>query len=147
MMRRHKLCGMLVVVALLALPGLTFADTVTISLASFGTAADAKQTNSMGDAVQVAPNASWAAALPGSSWVSYASTGDTSAAGFFVVPNNTSMDFYNTFTLAGTPTGATLTVTQSVNLSKCFRESEEFKVSARSQDNISKAQRLWVEER
>lgn len=111
MNHKYKLSGLLLVVALLALPGLTFADTVTISLTSLGTAVDASQTNITGNpTIAIAPNQNWATALPGSSWVSFGPTGDTSASGFFVVPNNTSVDFYDTFDLPGTPTGGTLSV-------------------------------------
>jgi hypothetical protein len=83
------------------------ADTI---VASAGTAADSGQYNSDGATIAIAPNSAWATALPGSSWVSFGSTGDTSAPGFFVVPNGTIVDFYDTFTVPGTPTGGTLTV-------------------------------------
>ena len=86
------------------------ADSVTISLASAGTAADSGQSNSDGNTIAIAPNVTWAAALPGSSWVSFGLTGDPSAPGFFVVPNGTVVSFFDTFTLPGVATGGTLTV-------------------------------------
>jgi hypothetical protein len=86
------------------------ADSVTIGLASAGTAADSGQFNSDGNTIAIAPNAAWAAALPGSSWVSFGLTGDTSAPGFFVVPNGTVVSFLDTFTVPGVATGGTLTV-------------------------------------
>jgi hypothetical protein len=86
------------------------ADTVNISLSSAGTAADSGQSNSLGDTIAIAPNAAWAAALPGSSWVSFGLTGATSAPGFFVVPNGTVVSFFDVFTVPGVATGGTLTV-------------------------------------
>lgn len=86
------------------------ADTIDISLASVGSAADSGQFNSTGDTIAIAPNAAWATALPGSSWVSFGSTGDTSAPGFFVVPNGTVISFFDVFTVAGVATGGTLSV-------------------------------------
>jgi hypothetical protein len=85
------------------------ADSV-ISLASTSTLIDSGQYNSSGNTIAIAPNAAWAAALPGSSWVSFASTGDTAAPGFFVVPNGTVVSFFDVFTLPGIATSGTLTV-------------------------------------
>jgi len=79
-------------------------------LASVGTATDAGQTNFDGATVAIAPNSLWAAALPGSSWVSFGSTGSTTAAGFFVVPNGTIVNFFDIFNLSGTPTGGSISV-------------------------------------
>jgi hypothetical protein len=81
-----------------------------ITLASVGTAADAGQTNSNGATIAIAPNSLWAAALPGSSWVSYASTGSTTAAGFLVVANGTVVNFSDVFNVSGTPTGGSISV-------------------------------------
>ena len=86
------------------------ADGVNIDLASAGSAADSGQSNSNGATIAIAPNALWSAALPGSSWVSFGSTGDTSATGFFVVPNGTVVDFFEVFDVPGVATGGTLTV-------------------------------------
>lgn len=56
------------------------------------------------------PNGSWAGPLAGSNWVSFASTGSTSAPGFVTVPNGTAVTFTATFTLTGTVTSAILNV-------------------------------------
>ena len=85
------------------------ADSI-VSLASVGTAADAGQSNSNGATIAIAPNAAWASALPGSSWVSFAMTGNVSAPGFFVVANGTSVSFFDVFNVSGTPTEGSLDV-------------------------------------
>jgi hypothetical protein len=81
-----------------------------ISLASLGTSADSGESNSMGATIAISPNTSWATALTGSSWVSFANTGNTSAPGFVTVANGTVVSFFDTFNIAGTPTGGTITV-------------------------------------
>ena len=81
----------------------------TITFASTGTSADAGQTNSMGATVTVTPDSAWLSALPGSSWVSFAATSDSSA-GFVAVPNGTVVNFFDTFNLPGTPTSGSITV-------------------------------------
>jgi hypothetical protein len=55
-------------------------------------------------------NAAWAAPLPGSSWISYTTTGDTSNSNFYTVPNGTAVTFAQTFTLNGTISSAFLDV-------------------------------------
>ncbi len=68
-------------------------------------------TNSSSSATQViSPNPAWAGPLAGSSWISFANTGDPSVPGFIVVPNGTAVTFTDTFNLTGTITGATLDV-------------------------------------
>ena len=68
-------------------------------------------TNNSGSATQnIVGNAAWAGPLPGSSWVSFANTGDTSNPGFIVVPNGTAVTFSETFNLSGTVTSANLNV-------------------------------------
>ncbi len=68
-------------------------------------------TNNSGSATQViAPNPAWAGPLAGSSWISFANTGDPSVPGFTVVPNGTAVTFTDTFNLVGTITGANLDV-------------------------------------
>jgi hypothetical protein len=68
-------------------------------------------TNSSGSATQaISGNPAWAAALAGSSWVSFANTGDPSAPGFTVLPNGTAVTFSDTFNLTGTITNANLNV-------------------------------------
>jgi len=60
----------------------------------------ASTSNNSGSATQViAPNPQWAAALPGSSWISNAPTGDPSGAGYVVVPDGTAYTFTETFNL------------------------------------------------
>ena len=85
------------------------ADSI-VSLASVGTAADSGQSNSNGATIAIAPNAAWANALPGSAWVSFGSTGDTSAAGFVATPNGTIVSFFDVFNIPATATGGSLTV-------------------------------------
>ena len=69
------------------------ADTVALS-SSVTTA------NNSGSATQViAPNPHWAAAIAGSSWISYAPTGDPSGPGYTVVPNGTAVTFSQAFNL------------------------------------------------
>ena len=94
-----------------------------ITLASLGTAADAGETNnaltSGGVTVVIPQHPAWAAALAGSSWVSYANpngvaggqTGDPGGLNYVVVPNNTLVTFTDTFTLTGgAPISGSLTV-------------------------------------
>lgn len=68
-------------------------------------------TNNSGSATQnIMGNAAWAGPLAGSSWVSFANTGNTSNPGFVVVPNGTAVTFSETFNLSGTVTSANLNV-------------------------------------
>jgi hypothetical protein len=68
-------------------------------------------TNSSGSATQViSANPGWAAALPGSNWISFTNTGNPSSAGFTVLPNGKAVTFTQTFNLSGTITGANLDV-------------------------------------
>jgi hypothetical protein len=68
-------------------------------------------TNSSSSATQViSGNPAWAAPLAGSSWISFANTGDPSSPGFTVVPNGTAVTFSETFNLYGTITGGNLNV-------------------------------------
>jgi hypothetical protein len=55
-------------------------------------------------------NAAWAAPLPGSSWVSFTTTGDTSNSNFYTVPNGTAVTFAESFYLNGPITSAFLDV-------------------------------------
>jgi hypothetical protein len=86
--------------------GVTAAKADTITFASTG----AGQSNSMGATIAVTPDAAWLNAIPGSSWVSFAATGNTKGAGFVEVPNGTTVSFYDSFTLAGQATSGTLTI-------------------------------------
>jgi hypothetical protein len=56
------------------------------------------------------PNSGWAAALDGSSWISYGSTGDAGDPGYINTPNGTIVIFTTQFILGGAITGANLTV-------------------------------------
>jgi hypothetical protein len=68
-------------------------------------------TNNSGSATQViSPNPAWAGPLAGSSWISFANTGDPSVPGFTVLANGTAVTFSQTFNLVGTITGANLDV-------------------------------------
>jgi hypothetical protein len=99
--------------ALLMILGLGFISAAradNITLASVGTATDAGQTNSNGATVAISANSLWAAALPGSSWVSFGPTGSSAAPGFFVVPNGTVVSFFDAFNVPGTPTGGSISV-------------------------------------
>jgi hypothetical protein len=64
-----------------------------------------------GPTQNISPNPTWAPALPGSNWVSFADTGNPSDLGFYAVtPNGTSVTFAQTFTLYGPAYGGSLTV-------------------------------------
>jgi hypothetical protein len=80
------------------------AHAANIGFASVGTATDPNQTNSTGlDTIPIGKYPSWADPIAGSQWVSYGSTGDPNAPGYFVVPNDTIVTFTQTFFLTGTP--------------------------------------------
>jgi hypothetical protein len=106
---------MTAVALLVGLAATARADTITPTSAiitSDGTAADANELNSAGPTtITIAPHPGWAAALPGSSWVSYTVTGDPAAPGYSVVSNGTIVAFTDSFTLPGPyPFIGTLTV-------------------------------------
>ncbi len=63
-----------------------------------------------GPTQDIAQHPAWAAPLPGSSWISYAVTGDPSLSNYYVVPNGTSVTFSQTFNLDSPATGGTLSV-------------------------------------
>jgi hypothetical protein len=56
------------------------------------------------------PNPVWAAALPGSEWISFGPTGDSSDPGYFSPPDGTVVTFTTLFTVGGAITSASLTV-------------------------------------
>ncbi len=58
----------------------------------------------------ISANPAWATALAGSSWVSFANTGNPSNSGFVVLPNGTNAVFSQTFNLSGTITSATISI-------------------------------------
>jgi len=86
---------------------LAHADTITF--ASEGTALDPNEWNALGSTVAIVPHDGWAAALPGSSWVSYGATGKPFAPGFQFTPNNFVLSFFQSLTLPEAPLAATLT--------------------------------------
>jgi hypothetical protein len=68
-------------------------------------------TNNSGSATQnITSHPAWAAALPGSNWISFANTGNPSTSGFITLPNGTNAIFSQTFDLSGTITAATVSV-------------------------------------
>jgi len=91
----------ILVLLLMVLPAALQAS--TINLMSLGTALDADQTNNAGGpgtaTVAIPPNPSWAAALPGSLWVSFTQTGNPSSPGYSVLSNGTIVDFADSFFL------------------------------------------------
>lgn len=58
----------------------------------------------------IVPNTAWYGPLAGSSWVSFANTGTTSATGFYTVPNGEAVTFSQNFNVSGTVTAAFLNV-------------------------------------
>ena len=100
--------ALLVAIALLASTAV-YADSVT--LASLGTAADAGQTNSSGNpTLAIDPNTAWSSALGTSSWVSFTTSGNTSASNYAQVANGTVTSFFDSFSLSGTPTSGSIEV-------------------------------------
>jgi len=68
-------------------------------------------TNSTASPTQnIDTNPLWSGALAGSSWVSFASTGNPWDSGFVTVPNGTAVTFMDSFTLTGTIQSAFLNV-------------------------------------
>lgn len=93
-MREHLLRLVFLVAAVS--PG--FAGIMT--LASVGTASNPNQTNSTGGpTVVIQKHPAWVDPLPGSSWVSYTTSGDPTQPDFVVVPNDTVVSFFDAFTL------------------------------------------------
>jgi hypothetical protein len=101
--------ALLAAIALLASTAV-YADTVTI--ASLGFVADAGQTNNsgVGQTIAIDPNAAWSNALGTSSWVSFTTSGNTSASNYAQVANGTVTSFFDSFTLSGTPTSGSIEV-------------------------------------
>ncbi len=64
-----------------------------------------------GPTQNISSNPAWAAALPGSNWISFAPTGNPSDSNFYTVPNGTGVVFTQVFDLTGgNITSATLSV-------------------------------------
>jgi PEP-CTERM motif len=71
----------------------------------------AETTNNSGFAtVNISSNPAWAAALSGSSWISYEQSGNPNSPGFVSPPNGTFVTFTDSFFIAGTPTGGVINV-------------------------------------
>jgi PEP-CTERM motif len=86
---------------------LVVAQADNVSLVSSATTT----TNSTASPTQnIDTNPLWAGPLAGSSWVSFASTGNPSDSGFVAVPNGTAVTFTDTFSLSGTIQSAYLNV-------------------------------------
>jgi len=88
------------------------ADTITPLTSSVATANNsvALGITNAGATQDIIGNAAWAAPLPGSSWISFTTTGDTSNSDFYTVPNGTAVTFAESFTLNGPITSAFLDV-------------------------------------
>ena len=82
----------------------------TVGLASVGTAANPNQINTNGHTIPIAKNVSWAPALKGSSWVSFAQTGDETKPEFVLVPAGTIVSFFDRFDVEDGALGGTLRV-------------------------------------
>ena len=95
--------------ALLALCGGALVQADTLTFASQGSASDPYEWNALGTTFAIVPNDGWAAALPGSSWVSHANTGKPFVQGFTFTPNNYVLSFFELLILPEAPTAATLT--------------------------------------
>jgi hypothetical protein len=79
----------------------------TIHFGSQGSAIDAMEWNSLGQTVAIDPHPGWAAALPGTSWVSYRVTGNPSDPNYYVAPNGQVVSFYEMVSVPFQPlTGA-----------------------------------------
>jgi len=81
----------------------------TITFASQGTPSDPNEWNSLGGTIAIAPHPAWAAALPGSSWVSYFNTGDPASPYYMSPSNGTVVSFFELLTLPWEPNTATIT--------------------------------------
>jgi hypothetical protein len=71
-------------------------------LVFFGSDGGAGETNNLGDTVAISQHPGWASPYSGTSWVSYGTTGNPSAPGYFVPPNGTVVNFYDSFFLPST---------------------------------------------
>ena len=80
-----------------------------IYFSSQGTATDPSEWNTIGNTLVILKDPGWAAALPGSEWVSYAQTGNQYIDGYVMPPNGTVVSFFEILQLAWAPTSATIT--------------------------------------
>lgn len=86
------------------------ADTIVASSASTTNDSVTQGLTNAGATQNIAPNPAWAAPLATSSWISFADTGSPSDAGYYVVPNGTSVTFSQVFDVTGPVTGGSLSV-------------------------------------
>ena len=68
-------------------------------LVFFGSDGGAGETNNLGDTVAISKNPGWSNPYDGTSWVSYANTGNPSSPGYTVTPNGQVVSFYDSFFL------------------------------------------------
>jgi hypothetical protein len=111
----HRFFIIMLVAFVAAMPVVLPSQASAITITSDGTAADADESNDalgpLTPTLAIAPNPFWFGPLDGSSWVSYAITGDPGDPGFIVVPNDTIVTFTDSFLLtAGTAFTGTITV-------------------------------------
>jgi hypothetical protein len=105
--------ALLAAIALLASTAV-YADSVV--LASLGASVDSSQYNksfggqTVSNTIAIDPNAAWSSALGTSSWVSFTTSGNTSASDYVQVANGTVTSFFDTFNLSGTPTSGSIEV-------------------------------------
>jgi hypothetical protein len=89
------------------------ADTVTPLFSSAATTTNSSVVEGLvnaGATQDITGNSLWAAPVPGSSWVSFTTTGATDNPAFYTVPNGTFVTFSESFLLNGPITGASLDV-------------------------------------
>jgi hypothetical protein len=82
----------------------------SLALASVGTDSNPRQTNSKGYTIPVTKSREWALPINGSSWVSFAPTGDTADPKFNAVPFGTVVSFFDVFNISEYASGGTLQV-------------------------------------
>jgi hypothetical protein len=78
------------------------AEASAAPLVFFGSDGGAGESNNFGDTVAISQHPGWANPYNSTSWVSYGVTGDPSAPGYFVPPNGTVVNFYDSFFLPST---------------------------------------------
>jgi hypothetical protein len=83
----------------------------SFTISSNGTATDANESNSTGGpTLAIAKHPGWVNPLAGSEWVSYGTTGDPNAPGYFMPANSTIVSFFDMVILDYLPTIASITV-------------------------------------
>jgi hypothetical protein len=115
MLKRIAVLTLAAAAALLASGSMTtvLADSQPLASSAANTTNNsvAEGVTNAGPTQNISSNPAWAAALPGSNWISFASTGNPSDPSFYTVPNGESVVFTQVFDLTGgNITGATLSV-------------------------------------